>query len=44
MTVEWLQMMHKLLCIACSNPCPDENVFELRRHRTLIAEMITERM
>jgi hypothetical protein len=36
----YLQALHRYYCIMCKNPFPDENVHELRRKRTRIAELI----
>ena len=39
-----LQVLHQYLCVVCRHPFPDEDVTELRRRRTQIAEMIANRV
>jgi hypothetical protein len=43
-SVNHLQAIHELLLYACKHPCPDEDLYELRRARTRIAELIAARM
>jgi hypothetical protein len=40
MSLGYLQQWHRLLIEMCRNPFPDENVDELRRLRSLVAERI----
>jgi hypothetical protein len=42
-SLEYLLALHKYYDLACKNPCPDEDVHELRRIRTLIAKAIEAR-
>jgi hypothetical protein len=35
----YLQQLHRYLIVACANPCPDEDVHELRRRRRQVAEL-----
>jgi len=39
----YLHALHQYYDIMCKNPFPDENVYELRRKRTRIAELIAAR-
>lgn len=38
--LSYLQALHRYLIVARKNPCPDEDIHELRRRRRLVAELI----
>ena len=40
MSLAFLQQWHQYLITACKNPCPDEDVHDLRRQRRRVAELI----
>ena len=44
MTLSYLLQLHAYLVIACKHPCPDEDIHELRRQRSIVAHAIADRI
>ena len=42
MSLAYLQLLHQYLDMMCKRPFPDEDVYELRRRRRQVAELIAD--